>query len=415
MAAEMIQRYHRSEVPFMDKHLPKDVQFIKVFKPYEELQKAVDELKSRDGTLPFVMPHSKGTFLKDQCPEKYQKYMDTYIEYPEVKGYVKDTFSCDQKRKIKGTLVVGKDIGNESFMADIRSGKVVNVSIGFLCDWDSGGVHNGETYALTQRNIILGHLAGLTDARGKCPAGTCGINQDIAFDQDFPASIQEKDGDFMDGSISIPSPEMTHDDLGKGAFKYPTNYTETKKIGDDQTMTPEEQLKLLLERNKALETENKTLKDAEVTSKLADNESKVGRMEVEIGTLKAELATAQKRAQDAETKAKTAVDEYLKQEKVFTTLQKFGYSKDREIEIGGKKLKIGEMAADKLDTMVAVLSASAEKLLADHGLGNMPSQADRDRKLNPTADNHKDEEDFPVSCGADADSIEEMNAPVEDK
>jgi uncharacterized coiled-coil protein SlyX len=61
----------------------------------------------------------------------------------------------------------------------IDKGEVMNVSIGFSAYFDfDPGEYNGEEYWLVQRDFYYGHLAGLPEHRGKCPAGLCGLGMD---------------------------------------------------------------------------------------------------------------------------------------------------------------------------------------------------------------------------------------------
>lgn len=173
MAREMVQSYHRSEIPWLEDLLPPDVEYIPVLKDYSELKKAADEMKEK--WIPWVIPHTHGTFLKEQAPIDCQKY----IEPEEVRGKVSGIRGDDEKRAIKADVYMNKAKHDKQYLQDTIDGKIGDVSIGFICDFDfDPGNLNGEEYLFVQRNIHYGHLAGLPGARGKCPSGMCGTNMD---------------------------------------------------------------------------------------------------------------------------------------------------------------------------------------------------------------------------------------------
>jgi len=181
LVAEMIQDYHISELPFMKDYIDPNTRYIKVLKDWKEIKFAYKDLLARKiESIPYVMPHTRGIFVKDQCPEAAKKYFEDseYITDREIHGYVKDFYLDEEKHKLKGNLYLPDNKNEEKFMKDVEGGKVIDVSIGFICSFDNGGVFEGEDYVLTQRDLQIGHLAGLVDQMGKCPAGICGINQD---------------------------------------------------------------------------------------------------------------------------------------------------------------------------------------------------------------------------------------------
>jgi len=174
LVAEMVQDYHISELPWLKKKVGPDVTRIKVFKPYEELVKAFQDLHDRHiDQIPFVVPHSSATFLKDQIP-KGNDHIKDWIQDAEVKGYIKDFFMDEVGRKLKGWAYITISKCDPEFIKDLESGTVVDVSIGFLCDFDSGGTFNDQTYTLTQCNIQIGHLAGLPMLAGSVPRDCAG-------------------------------------------------------------------------------------------------------------------------------------------------------------------------------------------------------------------------------------------------
>jgi len=71
-----------------------------------------------------------------------------------------------------------KDIVPQTVLDDVRSGKMLDVSIGFTFDKDPvSGEFEGKHYDYKQTNIFLDHLAAPIPS-GRCPGPLCGIGYD---------------------------------------------------------------------------------------------------------------------------------------------------------------------------------------------------------------------------------------------
>lgn len=127
------------------------------FKPYEELQKAVEDIKYY-GSLDIIIEHQD------------------WYDHDNIMGFVKEFRADDSTRTIRGMGYF--DVGKlpEGLLQMIRDGEIIPVSIGFLAQLGEGGEWNGIEYKYTQKNIHLRHLAIVLDAVARCPPGVCGVN-----------------------------------------------------------------------------------------------------------------------------------------------------------------------------------------------------------------------------------------------
>lgn len=184
--AEMVQDYHITELWWMMDLFPEDSEYLPILKDAEELRKSAAELKIREtingkgiDKIPFVIPHTHGSFLKSQAPKDVVEQMDMFVVDEDIKGWFQDITFDTTNKKIKGKIAIDKKKCSKEVVNDILAGKPISVSIGFICDFDiKSGDLKGKPYFAIQRNIRLGHLAGILEGSGKCPIGTCGINQD---------------------------------------------------------------------------------------------------------------------------------------------------------------------------------------------------------------------------------------------
>jgi len=358
LAAEMIQMYHRSEIPFMDKVLKKGQDFIPVLKDGKELQAAVDDLKVRGITeLPFVMPHSDATFAENQIPAEYKEYFKDFIPQDIILGYIRDITWDDKNHRIKGVLYLTIADQDAAFLHLIELGKIINVSIGFVCDWDGSGEFNGEAYSLRQTKIKLGHLAGLLHGQGKCPAGICGINQDavkqLSFtDQEILAHLIQIRGEYYDlaqpksAIITDICPCQAETKSVKNAIDspLPTNVPTVTPVisiyaahalspnyNRSSTMpTIEELIKLLDEANAKI----KSLTDSQTSAEVTSLKSQLHDNEMKVTALQAVIATRDKEITECNEKAKKAKDEAIED---YTLTQKFKAA--GITEINGKKIE----------------------------------------------------------------------------
>ena len=90
------------------------------------------------------------------------------------------------------------------FLADVKSGKRKDVSIGFFYDFDeTPGDWNGEKYDFVQRNILIDHLAAGVPV-GRCPSPYCGISVD-SFVRKLAADPWEETEDYIRSGHKQPS------------------------------------------------------------------------------------------------------------------------------------------------------------------------------------------------------------------
>jgi len=124
-----------------------------VLKPGDELEAAVPFMDK----LPVTREHPEAGIVTDR---------------DQVLGFMRNPlFENDE---LKGIL----DISNATLIADIKDGKIKEVSGGFFCNLDhTPGEHNGVQYDAVQRSIFMNHIAAV-DA-GRCGiADGCGLNLD---------------------------------------------------------------------------------------------------------------------------------------------------------------------------------------------------------------------------------------------
>jgi hypothetical protein len=388
MAAEMVQKYHRSEIPFIDMNAPPEVTFINVFKPYEELKAAVQDLNERKITqIPFVMPHTRGTFLKDQVPAHAKDYIKRFVEDPEVKAWVKEFRADDKARKIKGTLYIKTADNDPLFIDAVKNGKVIDVSIGFICQFDDGGEFNGQEYLLTQRKIQIGHLAGLIHDRGKCPSGICGINQDssvVIRDQiqdmlHIPHFIESIDFNhakefnmgFVEGELQTKADELSTSRPSVG-FN-----TSSSDIPPNEVLTVTETednfKKIIAEKDAEIATMKAnlaTIKDAQ--EKIHEHKLEVASLKETIKQRDAALEAKIKEIADKDTKIKgfetqelTAIIDWMKGKGVTKV-------DDKNIE---------DYCLHDLRLLKKFREQELDAALKSGNSGGMPSQADREKKL----------------------------------
>lgn len=94
------------------------------------------------------------------------------------------------RRGVKADVYWFKDRVPKEVINDIRSGKMLDVSIGFTFDKEeSSGEFEGQHYDYIQRNLFLDHLAApIPSGSGRCPGPICGIGYDSSMIQ-FDAKI----------------------------------------------------------------------------------------------------------------------------------------------------------------------------------------------------------------------------------
>jgi len=160
LAKEMVQIYHRSELPEWLRDQPglKDKEFVKVLKSYEELDKTFSLITEGPATQFHV---------EDSFPA---------MNSPVVLSAVKSIRVDPKCRCIKGKIYFVDKNWPQAVIESVKRGDITAVSIGGSTEFGPGGIFNGESYDLAQKNIKFGHLAVLPGAEGRCPRGLCGVN-----------------------------------------------------------------------------------------------------------------------------------------------------------------------------------------------------------------------------------------------
>ena len=141
-----------------------------------------------------------------------EKHPDTVVltVRNDIKGKVESAKFCEKINGILGNLRFFKAKCDAAFLAEIRTGKRKDVSLGFFYDYDATpGKWNDEPYDFVQRNILVDHVAAGVPV-GRCRSPYCGIAVDslirkVALDPEetenfihIPVSGSE---DFVQGSF----------------------------------------------------------------------------------------------------------------------------------------------------------------------------------------------------------------------
>ncbi|MDH5482636.1 MAG: DUF2213 domain-containing protein [Candidatus Bathyarchaeota archaeon] len=127
-----------------------------------------------------------------------EKHPDTLIvtDRKDIVGRVEKPFFCDEISGIKGNLRINKKKAKPNFVADVKSGKRKDVSIGFFYDFDeTPGLFKGEKYDFVQRNILMNHVAAGVPV-GRCRSPFCGIAVD-SFIRKFATDPWEETEEYI--------------------------------------------------------------------------------------------------------------------------------------------------------------------------------------------------------------------------
>jgi hypothetical protein len=97
----------------------------------------------------------------------------------EITGRIQNTVWHEDEAKITGDTILVKSKNTPQFLADVKAGKLKDVSIGFLYteDW-TPGEFQGKKYDFIQRDIVINHVA-VGVPRGRCPSPLCGLSVDM--------------------------------------------------------------------------------------------------------------------------------------------------------------------------------------------------------------------------------------------
>jgi len=315
IAAEMVQMYHRSELPYwVQDQLPETVDFVPIYKNYDELVKSADSVDR----VPSIINHTHFVSSDDD---------------PEIVGWLKQLRGDPKKRTVKGYLYLAVDkIGNELELR-IRNGDVIDVSIGGSCNFSPGGTFQGQAYLLSQTNITLNHLAILPDEPGRCPSNVCGLNKDSGAKVTEIGLTSEFQMNAIAGSLGrfFQGPDLTQPVLDIAPKLPPIRpiyagdptldqYRSSSVLpGDMNSMTEAELLKQIALLTDQLNAANK--KSAELSQNLnlkdlTALQSEITDAKVQIDTLKA-VNEKQKAEIDMLSKANAElIDSQKKQEEV---------------------------------------------------------------------------------------------------
>jgi hypothetical protein len=422
IAAEMVQTYHISELSFLRDFLPESVKTVRVFKPYEELADAAS--RAQGLALPFVIPHTNQTFIKDQIPLTMQDRITDFIPEERVLGVVKHLREDIVNRKIKGTLYIPikrmEDL-HPGLIADIEKGHVVDVSIGFLSGFGEGGVFvnkdgTSQEYLLHQKNITYGHVAGLLHARGKCPSGICGVNQDKYNPEIIAKDISDSltQGPrlikvYNDPTAKVPTiasegivSQTIIDDLKaamamgtivpKGGLKSTSDNTQSSSKVDTKSQkpieeklmapTPEQLAVLLSDAQKQISAQQDKITKLEST--LTENaDAKLKKTELELGLTKKAL----EKANEEKSVLKKQVESKDKELSQFLTdkkselLEYFDKLGIKEIDLPTGVKAIADLDLDMLQFAKAVQSTINDAAVKNGQSGfPVPDQKERDKK-----------------------------------
>lgn len=141
---------------------------LKVLKPFDELEAAA---RFADG-IPITREHPDAGIVTDRA---------------EILGFLKNPIA--ENDELKGIL----EISDRDLIADVQSGKIKEVSIGFFCNLDhTTGTLDSTTYDAVQRGIFLNHVAAVENGRCSIEDG-CGFNMDSKEPDELKAVTDKLD------------------------------------------------------------------------------------------------------------------------------------------------------------------------------------------------------------------------------
>lgn len=132
----------------------------RAYKPADELRDAV---WTADGA--WIVAH---------------KHPDTMLvmNRDDIKGQVENPEFSEDINGVRADLRFFKKLNSPLFLADVKTGKRRDVSIGFIYDYDpTPGDFNGERYDFVQRKFLIDHVAAGVPL-GRCTSPFCGIAVD---------------------------------------------------------------------------------------------------------------------------------------------------------------------------------------------------------------------------------------------
>jgi hypothetical protein len=157
----------------------------------------------------------------------------------QISGRISNIFFDQNVKGVRGHVHIDKRKAEPQFVADIKSGALKDVSIGFLYEEDwKGGIWNGEKYDYVQRNMLINHVAvGVPVGRMTSPS--IGISVDSAMENAgtvrAAADPWEDTEDYIrsgHGDASLASTCRTTDFDGKLPQGMKAIYCKNKNTGD---------------------------------------------------------------------------------------------------------------------------------------------------------------------------------------
>lgn len=381
IAAEMVQDYHITEVYWMAEEMGDEVEYIPVLKDWSELKKMIKDLDDRKvKDIPYVEPHAHGIFIQEQIPTDLKDNIKDFIKPEEVKGKYVGWYVDEKSHKIKGEIHMDKKKCDPKGLEDVKNHKPLSVSIGFICDFDMQvGDLDGEKYVAIQRNLRLGHVAGILEGSGKCPIGICGINQDFKKGPKLmhiylrtPLEIKVGETDSKEGA-SQPITESPHAAVINEGHDHLHNSNDVflpTNVGHSN-MTEAE----LLKEIERLKSENQTIKDSQTATKLKelkdsseDATKQLGFAQAAIKTKDTELSNKDAELKTYQEKLKVIEDKEGKADREWL-VEKLG-SEDEAIDLGDGKpaRKIKELCNHDARLGKIILSKMFDSLLKTQGL-----------------------------------------------
>jgi len=96
----------------------------------------------------------------------------------DIRGKVENVKFCSTINGVIGDIRFFKAQCDQAFLADVKNGKLKDVSVAYFCEDDfTPGKFGEEPYDFVQRNFMFGHVAaGVPE--GRCPSPFCGMAVD---------------------------------------------------------------------------------------------------------------------------------------------------------------------------------------------------------------------------------------------
>lgn len=326
---------------------PEPDKIYKVYRPAEEIEKAVDTFKS----IPFRDEHKMLGKYADDDDGKVDAIItdEVYFDPPYLKGNIK-VFNKDLKKRIE-------------------NGKT-ELSAGYRSSYDfTSGTFNGERYDAIQRNITGNHLALVDEGR----AGPDVAVQDQArfiFTIDSNNLVKEtymSDEKKTEDAINLSEEAragiaaIVRDELEKIKHESVDEEGKEEKVEDEDHMLSEQALNdiaaIIRDDIKKVGVDEEKVEDEELPeSKTEDEESEIAQLKGKIEELEKAQEEARKEAMDSKRIFKEISDRNALAEKLKPIIGVFDYTTMDSAEVAQYGLKKLSLTAPK-GAEVAVLDA----------------------------------------------------------